>query len=67
LTRKRLNWRFSSEDAVVFVGFSIFALLNRELYFSQYPLKYDVRSYDIYTQMFDAFKKGQLNLDVDLT
>ena len=53
--------------AVVFVGFSIFALLNRELYFSQYPLKYDVRSYDIYTQMFDAFKKGQLNLDVDLT
>jgi hypothetical protein len=52
---------------VVFIGFSIFALLNHELYFSEYPLKYDARSYDIYTQMFDAFKKGQLNLDVDLT
>jgi len=53
--------------AVVFIGFAIFALCNRELYFSSYPLKNDTRSYDIYTQMFDAFINKQLNLRVDLT
>jgi len=64
---KRAEFFILIGGAVVFIGFLIFALLNRELYFSEYPLKYDVRTYDIYTQMFDAFKKGQLNLDVDLT
>jgi hypothetical protein len=53
--------------AAIFIAFSIFALLNRELYFSSYPLKNATESYDIYTQMFDAYYNKQLNLRVDLT
>lgn len=49
---------------VTLLAFVIYALISRETFFSAYPLSKPVQDYDIYTQMFDAFKKGQLNIDV---
>jgi len=37
---------------------------NKTSYFSTYPLINDVERYDIYTQLFDAFHKGRISLDV---
>lgn len=48
----------------VLLIFVIYAFINQSTYFSLYPLSKNVQDYDIYTQMFDAFKKGQLNIDV---
>jgi len=50
--------------AAVFLGFLTYAIINSGSYFFSYPLKNSVEEYDIYTQMFDAFRKGQFNLDV---
>ncbi|MCR4563006.1 MAG: hypothetical protein K5694_07400 [Bacilli bacterium] len=50
--------------AFLTVAFVIYAAANKDMYFSDYPLGRDIRLYDIYTQMFDALRKGQLNIDV---
>ena len=43
---------------------SVLNLSGEGLSAIEYPLLYDVESYDPYIQQFDAFMKGQLHLDV---
>jgi len=61
---RQWEWGIFVAGAAVFLGFLTYALINSGSYFFSYPLKNSVEEYDIYTQMFDAFRKGQLNLDV---
>ena len=59
---------------LAFVGASLIVLLLVALFsprgpdslFAEYPIaKNDLTNYDIYVKLFDAFRKGQLHLDVD--
>lgn len=67
---KKIDIQRKWELGILFAGvsalliFLIYAFVNKSTYFSAYPLAKNVQDYDIFTQMFDAFKKGQLNIDV---
>ncbi len=47
------------------VSIEIPALSDEPEWIHDYPLKNSVNDYGCYPQMFDAFQKGQLNLDLD--
>jgi hypothetical protein len=52
---------------VSLIIFFIVSLCDKAKFFTTYPFSNPVEQYDIYTQMFDAFKKGQLNIDTTST
>lgn len=50
---------------IVFFLFAlIYVFIQSKTTLSDYPLKNPVSQYDMYTQLFDAFQKGQLNIDL---
>ncbi len=52
---------------VTFIGCLIYLFVNKVTFFNAYPLNQPVESYDIFTQTFDAFRKGRLSLDIKTT
>ncbi|MCR5079345.1 MAG: hypothetical protein K6B65_05490 [Bacilli bacterium] len=62
--KRTIQYVIFGAGIVATFAFLIYAFLNKDLYFSSYPLEKDIRYYDIYTQNFDALAKGQLNIDV---
>lgn len=49
---------------VILLAFIIIAFINKDTFFLSYPFNGDLEDYDIYMQTFDAFKKGQLFIDI---
>lgn len=63
VTRK---WQFGIIvfGLVFFLFALIYVFIQSKTALSDYPLKNAVSQYDMYTQLFDAFQKGQLNIDL---
>ena len=64
---RKVEWTILGLTAGIGLLFWLYAVLNRPVYFETYPFSGDLQKKDIYMQLFDAFKKGQVSLDVQPT
>lgn len=60
------KWRLGiiGGGILLFIGSLIYVFIQSKSMLSSYPLVNGVEKYDMYTQLFDAFKKGQVNIDL---
>ncbi len=49
---------------VFFLGALIYVFINSKTCLNDYPFKNNLGDYDMYSQLFDAFMKGQVNIDL---
>ncbi|MBO4895069.1 MAG: hypothetical protein J5562_09175 [Clostridia bacterium] len=65
---KKKHRKAAALTALVCAGMTVFSgvfILNTKTAEIAWPLENEVKTYNPYIQQFDAFKKGQLNIDVD--
>lgn len=61
---KKIEYIILGISGVSLIVFFIYAFTHQEMFFLRYPFDKDLKDYDIYMQMFDAFKKGQMHIDI---